>query len=96
MKPSLLAIAIFGLLVFGVPNLRAQVYGPYYYGPYWDPHYHQYLQYQNYFQWQQYLEYLRQTASALSRTPTSSCAVIKIRGAVLPLFTSHFGPTRKE
>ena len=61
MKASILAIALFGLLVLGVRDLQAQTYGPDYYGPYWDPQYQQYLQYQNYLQWQSYLEYLRQT-----------------------------------
>ena len=60
MKASFLAAAIFGLLILSATNLRAQVYSPYYYGPYWDAQY-QYLQYQNYLQWQQYLDYLRQT-----------------------------------
>jgi len=55
MKASCLAIALFGLLVLGAPDLRAQAYGPYYYGPYWD------VQYQQYLQWQGYLEYMRQT-----------------------------------
>ncbi|HZD40109.1 MAG TPA: hypothetical protein VE131_05260 [Terriglobales bacterium] len=55
MKASVLALAIFGLLVSGVPELRAQVFGPSYAPSYWDVHYQQYLQ------WQQYLEYLRQT-----------------------------------
>ena len=59
MKASFLAIAIFGLLVLGAPDLRAQGYGPYY-GPYGDVQYQQYLHYQHYLQWQQYLEYLRQ------------------------------------
>jgi len=65
MKAFFLAIAIFGLLVLRIPNLGAQINGPYpySYGPYWDPGYQQYLQYQNYLnylQWQQYLEYLRE------------------------------------
>lgn len=59
MKRSLLAIALFGLLVLGARDLRAQ-YIPYP-GPYWDFQYQQYLQYQYYLQWQNYLEYLRQT-----------------------------------
>ena len=57
MKAVSLAVTMFSLLVLGVPDLRAQVYG--YYGPYPDVHYQQYLQYQHYLQWQQYLEYLR-------------------------------------
>jgi hypothetical protein len=60
MKVSFWTVALFGLLVLGAPDLRAQVYGPSY-GPYWDVQYQQYLQYQHYLQWQQYLEYLRQT-----------------------------------
>jgi hypothetical protein len=60
MKAVSLAVVMFGLSVLGVPNLRAQVYGPYY-APYADVHYQQYLQYQHYLQWQQYLEYLRLT-----------------------------------
>ena len=59
MKASFLTIALLGLLVLGAPELRAQVYGPYY-GPYWDAQYQQYLQHQHYLQWQQYLDYLRQ------------------------------------
>jgi len=59
MKASFLAVALFGLLVLGARDLRAQAYGPY--GPYWDAQYQQYLQYQHYLQWQDYLEYLRQT-----------------------------------
>jgi hypothetical protein len=65
MKAFFLAIAISGLLLLRVPDLGAQMYGPYpySYGPYWDPGYQQYLQYQNYLnylQWQQYLENLRE------------------------------------
>lgn len=58
MKATILALALFGLLVLGGRELRAQVYGPYF-NPYWDAQYQQYLQYQNYLQWQQYLHYLR-------------------------------------
>jgi len=58
MKAFLLAVGMFGLLVLGAPDLRAQVYGPYY-GFYPDVQYQQYLHYQHYLQWQQYLEYLR-------------------------------------
>jgi len=61
MKASCLAIAIFGLLILGAPDLRAQAYGPYsYYDPYWDAQYQQYLHYQQYLQWQDYLQYLQQ------------------------------------
>jgi hypothetical protein len=60
MKVSYLAVALFGLLVLGRGDLRAQAYGPYY-NPYWDVQYQQYLQYQHYLQWQEYLDYLRQT-----------------------------------
>ena len=60
MKASFLAAALLGLLLSGTPDLRAQVYGPYY-DPYWDLQYQQYLQYQHYLQWQDYLKYLRQT-----------------------------------
>ena len=55
MKVYFLAIAILSLLVFRVPDIRAQSYGPY-----WEVQYQQYLQHQQYLQWQQYLEYLRQ------------------------------------
>ncbi len=60
MKALSAAVALFVLLVLGAPDLRAQVYAPYY-APYADIHYPQYLQYQHYLQWQQYLEYLRLT-----------------------------------
>lgn len=60
MKAFSLAVVMFALSVLGIPDLRAQVYGPYY-APYADVHYQQYLQYQHYLQWQQYLEYLRLT-----------------------------------
>jgi hypothetical protein len=60
MKVFFLAIALFGLLVSAAPDLRAQPYGPYYYSPYWDPQYQQFLNYQNYLQWEQYLAYLQQ------------------------------------
>ena len=60
MKAFSLAVVMFGLSVLGVPDLPAQVYGPYY-APYADVHYQQYLHYQHYLQWQQYLEYLRLT-----------------------------------
>ena len=53
MKASFLAVVLLGLLLLGTPDLRAQVYGPYY-NPYWD------VQYQQYLQWQQYLAYLQQ------------------------------------
>jgi len=59
MKVSILAIALFGLLVSSAPDLRAQMYGPYL-APYWNPQYQQFLNYQNYLQWQQYLAYLQQ------------------------------------
>jgi hypothetical protein len=49
---------MFGLLLLSPPDLRAQVYSPFW-GLYPDVHYQQYLQYQNYLHWQQYLEYLR-------------------------------------
>jgi hypothetical protein len=58
MKAFFLAVAMFNLLVLGAPELRAQVYNPYY-GFYPDVQYQQYLHYQHYVQWQQYLEYLR-------------------------------------
>ena len=49
MKVSFLAIALFGMLVSGAPDLRAQTYDPYYYhDPYWDAQYQQFLRYQNY------------------------------------------------
>jgi hypothetical protein len=54
MKALFLGVALLGLLVLGVRDLRAQAYVPYY-GPYWD------VQYQQYLQWQEYLKYLRQT-----------------------------------
>ena len=54
MKVSVLVIGLLGLLVLGAPDLRAQVYGPYY-SPYADIQYQQYLQWQ-----QQYLDYWRQ------------------------------------
>ena len=60
MKVSLLAIALFSLLLLSARDLRAQMYAPYY-GPSWDLQYQQYLQYQYYLQWQDYLAYLRQT-----------------------------------
>ena len=60
MKASFLTVALFGLLVLGARDIRAQAYRPYY-NPYWDVQYQQYLQYQHYLQWQDYLEYLRQT-----------------------------------
>ena len=59
MRASILAGALFGFLVLGAPDLRAQAYP--YYDPYWVIQYQQYLQYQHYLQWQNYLEYLRQT-----------------------------------
>lgn len=60
MKSFFFAVAMFGLIVLGVPGLRAQIYSPYHI-PHWDAQYQQYLQYQYYLQWQQYLEYLRLT-----------------------------------
>src|SRR5512138_271164 len=58
MKFLFVAIAIFGLLIFSAPQVKAQVYPPY---PYWGDSQYQYWQYQSYLQWQQYLEYLRET-----------------------------------
>ena len=58
MKALLAALAMFGWLVFAAPNVRAQVYPPYY-GPYADPRYQHYLGYQHHLEWQRYLEYLR-------------------------------------
>jgi len=57
MKNLFLAVTLFALLVLGGGDVRAQVYSPYYYDPYWDA---QYQQYQQYLQWQQYLAYLQQ------------------------------------
>jgi hypothetical protein len=54
MKTFLSALLLFVLIGAGFRAVEAQVYGPYYYGPYGD------LQYQQYLQWQQYLEHLRQ------------------------------------
>ena len=61
MKNSFLALILLALLVLGSRDVQAQAYGPYYYDPYWDAQYQQYLQYQRYLQWQQYLAYLQQT-----------------------------------
>lgn len=58
MKLWISAIALIGYLALGAPDLRAQMYGPYYV-PYWEAEYQQYLHYQNYLQWQQHLDYLR-------------------------------------
>src|SRR5262245_18145903 len=58
MKKSVLLVTLLASLVLGSRDLQAQVYTPYYYGPYWNPF--QYQQYQNYLQWQQYLAYLQQ------------------------------------
>jgi hypothetical protein len=54
MKNSFLAVTLLALLVLGSRNVQAQAYGPYYYNPYWD------VQYQQYLQWQEYLAYLQQ------------------------------------
>jgi hypothetical protein len=60
MRHSLLAVTLLALIIFTGRKLQAQVYGPYYYGSYWDVQYQQYLEYQRYLEWQQYLAYLQQ------------------------------------
>src|SRR5215475_12657158 len=57
MKNLFFAVTLFALLVLGGTDVRAQVYSPYYYDPYWDA---QYQQYQQYLQWQQYLASLQE------------------------------------
>lgn len=47
MKASLLAIGFLALLAFAAPVPRAQAYDPYY-GPNWNLHYQQYLEWQQY------------------------------------------------
>jgi len=58
MKTLFLAVALFSLFITAPRELQAQVYGPYYGGPYYAPYWD--LQYQQYLQWQQYLQYLQQ------------------------------------
>jgi hypothetical protein len=53
-KTYFLAITLLALVLLGSRSAEAQASGPYYYSPYWD------AQYQNYLHWQAYLEYLRQ------------------------------------
>ena len=55
MKLLVLVIGLLAVLVLGAPDVRAQVYAPYY-GPYGDLQYEQYLRWQQ----QQYLDYWRQ------------------------------------
>ncbi|HXV82505.1 MAG TPA: hypothetical protein VEG60_21780 [Candidatus Binatia bacterium] len=45
MKKTLFAGTLLALLVLGSRDLRAQAYGPYYYDPYLDVQYQQYLHY---------------------------------------------------
>jgi len=60
MKRVFLVVALMALLVLSTRDLQAQVYGSYYYDPYWDAIQYQQYQYQQYLQWQQYLAYLQQ------------------------------------